>query len=161
MVKDGISGPAAARPQFSWAFVCGCLALAGCAITAPGHDGSGGSSGNAAGGDGAIAAGGTRAAGGAGADLGCEPGLRRCSADTPQACRSDGTWADEDACPVGQACSGSGVCAAFRLVGAGIGTFAERPANPVAGATLMLKEQTLSAAPRACTNELCITGDLR
>src|SRR4051812_11979526 len=129
MAKHGIWGGASARLQFSRAWLWGGLALAGCALTAPSHEGSGGSEGLAAGGDAATAAGGKRATGGTAADLGCGPGTRRCSADTPQACKPNGTWADEDACPTGQACSGAGVCAAFRLVGAGIGTFGERPAE--------------------------------
>ena len=163
MMKYGVSGAASARLQFSRVWLCCGLALAGCAITAPGHDnGAAGSGGSDVGGeDTTAAAGGKRASGGASADLGCEPASRRCSADTPQACSADGTWADESACPVGQACSGAGVCAVFRLVSAGIGTLGERPAEPVSGATLILKEQTLSAAPRACSDKLCITGDLR
>ena len=99
-------------------------------------------------------------AGGANTDGVCQPGERRCDGNTPQACDS-GAWTSEAACDSTEACTGAGVCAAFRLVGAGIGTFGERPAEPVAGAKLILKEQTLSAAPRTCAAKLCITGDLR
>lgn len=99
--------------------------------------------------------------GGTNADRVCDPGERRCDGDTPEVCKAD-AWIPEEPCDAAtQACSGAGVCAAFRLVDAGIGTFGQRPAEPVAGAKLILKSQTLSAAPRACSTKLCITGDLR
>jgi len=118
--------------------------------------GSGGSSGS----DGSSGSGGITSNGGANTDGVCDDGERRCDGEVPQACQS-GKWVPEAACKTSEACSGAGVCAAFRLVGAGIGSFAARPAEPVPGATLILKEQTLSAAPRVCNDQLCITGDLR
>ncbi len=99
--------------------------------------------------------------GGANTDGVCQPGERRCDGDTPQACKTD-AWIPEAPCDSKtQACTGAGVCAAFRLLDAGIGTLGERPAEPVAGAKLILKSQTLSAVPRVCTAKLCITGDVR
>jgi hypothetical protein len=120
--------------------------------------GSGGSGGGPA--SGAGAAGEASNAGDGNTDGACEDGERRCDGDVPQACQA-GVWTSETACAKNEACSGAGVCAAFRLLGAGIGTFGERPAEPVAGAALILKEQSLSAAPRVCNDKFCITGDVR
>ena len=157
MLKERSSGAAGASAWLLGALIVAGISSASCAITDANHtaatvgaggDGTGGS---------AV---GAPASGGAGTDGACEAGSRRCAGDTPLTCQSDGTWNAQAACKVDQACSGAGVCAAFRLVQAGIGTFGEQPAGP-AGAVLVLKEQTLSAAPRACSTQFCITGDLR
>lgn len=100
-------------------------------------------------------------AGGADTDGVCAAGERGCNGDTPQVCQA-GVWIAEAPCDATtQACTGAGICAAFRLTDSGIGTFGARPAEPIAGAKLILKLQTLTAAPRVCNSELCITGDLR
>jgi len=88
----------------------------------------------------------------------CGAGERRCAGDVPQACQ-DGEWLSEAGCPQGQACSGAGVCAAFRFVG-GIDTFGQAP-TPLEGAGLVLKNQTLRSGLRACAEKLCVTGDVR
>jgi hypothetical protein len=156
-MKVSSSGRACA-PAWLCALLVGGLSTVGCAITDAGHPAVGGDSGVGA--NNGASGGGASASGGAGTDGACEAGSRRCAGDTPQTCQSDGSWQAEAPCKADQACSGAGVCAAFRLVQAGINTFAEQPA-PAEGAPLVLKEQTLMAAPRACATNLCITGDLR
>lgn len=87
----------------------------------------------------------------------CDEGTRQCSGDTPQLCEG-GAWVDQAACGgTTKVCTGEGVCASFRLLGGGIGTFGPRPAE---SGNYVLKEQTLSAAPRACNSDFCVTGGL-
>jgi hypothetical protein len=157
MVKERGSGMVVPA-LLLFTLVFGLISNAGCAITDSNHTATGGDS--SVGANGSVGGAGATASGGAATDGACEAGSRRCAGDTPETCQSGGTWKANDACKVGQACSGAGVCADFRLVQAGIGTFGEQPAAP-AGASLVLKEQTLTAAPRACSNDFCITGDLR
>ena len=160
-MKVGWSSPVrvAARLCALFVGICGgAHSLVGCVITDAGQPAAAGASGVGA--DRGVSGSGTNTSGGAGTDGACEAGSRRCAGDTPQTCQADGRWQAEATCKAAQACSGAGVCAAFRLVQAGISTFGEQPV-PAAGAPLILKEQTFSAAPRACANNLCITGDLR
>jgi len=159
MLKERSSVAARAQAWLLRALIAAGISTAGCALTDSSHTAVAGGAGGADSGVGGSGVG-ARASGGAGTDGACEAGSRRCAGDAPQTCRSDGTWKAEAACKVDQACSGAGVCAGFRLVQAGIGTFGEQPAA-LAGAALVLKEQTLSAAPRACSTQFCITGDLR
>ena len=93
----------------------------------------------------------------------CREGKQQCSGNTPQTCNADGEWEDGEACTgATKVCTGDGVCAAYRLVNAGIDSFGARPAEPVAGSTLILKEQTLSANPRTCSKSgRCVTGGIR
>jgi len=127
-----------------------------------GGAGSGGG-GNAAG-TGATSTGGdTTTPGGAGNDpTPCKEGATQCAADgiTVQTCNADATWEDTETCGgVKKVCTGKGVCAAYRLVNAGIDSFGVRPAE---GPMYILKEQTLSAAPRTCNKAgLCVTGGIR
>ena len=87
----------------------------------------------------------------------CDEGTRQCSGDTPQLCQ-DGAWVDQTACGgTTKVCTGEGVCASFRLLSGGIGTFGPRPAE---SGNYVLKEQSLSAAPRACNDDFCVTGGL-
>jgi hypothetical protein len=156
-LKNPASSPRLkARTPWSW----GALLLSASALVAACGGVSDVQTAHTAGAGGSSGSGGTAANGGANTDGVCQDGERRCDGDVPQSCQS-GKWTPEAACKVGEACSGAGACAAFRLVGASIGSFGERAAEPVAGASLVLKEQTLSAVPRACSDKLCITGDLR
>jgi len=50
------------------------------------------------------------------------------------------------------------VCAAYRLLSGGIDALGKRPAET---GNYVLKEQTLSAAHRACGTNYCVTGGLR
>jgi hypothetical protein len=91
----------------------------------------------------------------------CEAGKRKCDGETPQLC-DDGQWVAQEACGgAASVCTGEGVCAAYRLLDAGIGSLGARPAEPVAGAKLVLKQQTLSAPLRSCSDQYCVTGDFR
>lgn len=131
----------------------------GCGNVDDVHVNVGGAAGSAAGSGGSSAGDGSGVKGGetqapAGS---CGAGERRCSGDVPQGCE-DGEWVSEDACPKGQACSGAGVCSAFRFVG-GVDTFAQTA--PVDGTGLVLRNQTLRAGLRACAEKLCVTGDVR
>lgn len=88
----------------------------------------------------------------------CEEDARQCSGNTPQLCE-DGVWVDQAACGgATKVCTGEGVCAAFRLLSGGIGTFGVRPAE---SGGYVLKEQSLSAAPRACNDDFCVTGGIQ
>jgi hypothetical protein len=151
------------RTLWSWGalLLCAGLSVSACGgVSDVETKRSTGGTGGAGGLGSADSAGNGNRAGAASTDGDCEDGARRCAGDTPQAC-AEGKWKSEQACSANEACSGGGVCAAFRLVGAGIGTFGKRPAEPVGGGSLILKEQTLSAAPRVCSTKFCITGDVR
>ena len=156
-MKNPASSP---RPKAWTPWSWGALLLCASAMVAACGGVNDVQTGHTAGSGGDSGSGGNPSNGGANTDGVCEDGERRCDGDVPQACQAS-KWTPETACKVDEACSGAGVCAAFRLVGAGIGSFGERPAEPVAGASLILKEQSLSAAPRVCNDQLCITGDLR
>lgn len=85
----------------------------------------------------------------------CMESMRRCAADTPQVCQG-GEWVSEEPCTgTTKACTGAGVCAAFRLTQGGLDSFNQRPAEK---ASYVLKQQSLSAAPRVCTAALCVTA---
>ena len=94
----------------------------------------------------------------------CETGDRQCDGNTPQVCKK-GVWQDEPECGgTKKVCIGEGICAPYRLLNAGIDSFGLRPAEPIPGAAFVLKEQTLSAAPRVCATtgkKFCITGGIR
>jgi len=135
-----------------------------------GSSGSGGSgnTGNVAGTGATGNAAGMDVAGGAGpvTPAPCKEGKKQCGGadgNTPQTCDADGVWQDGEACGgTTKVCTGEGVCAAYRLVNAGIDSFGVRPAEPVAKGVPILKEQTLSAAPRTCNKAgLCVTGGIR
>jgi hypothetical protein len=88
----------------------------------------------------------------------CEEDAGQCSGNTPQLCKK-GVWVDQAACGgATKVCTGEGVCAAFRLLSGGIGTFGVRPAE---SGGYVLKEQSLSAAPRACNEDFCVTGGIQ
>jgi hypothetical protein len=89
----------------------------------------------------------------------CKEGRGRCDGNTPQTCNADGVWENGKACGgTTKVCTGEGVCAAYRLVNAGIDSFGVRPAE----GKIILKEQTLTAAPRSCNAKgLCVTGGIR
>jgi len=87
----------------------------------------------------------------------CVEGVRRCSGDVPQACH-EGEWTSEAPCSgATRACTGAGVCAAFKLTHSGLDSLGI--ATPTPG--LVLKEQTLSAAPRACNRDFCVTASVK
>jgi len=88
----------------------------------------------------------------------CAPeGSRRCSGDVPQVCRNQ-DWVSENKCSgATRACTGAGVCAGFKLTHAGIDALGRRETEP----GLVLKEQTLSAAPRACSQKFCVTATVK
>jgi hypothetical protein len=94
--------------------------------------------------------------------LPCEPGERGCDGNTPRECNSRNEWVLEEQCGGStKVCSGEGVCVPYRLLNAGIDSFGVRPAE----GAIVLKEQTLSAAPRTCGmvagREICVTGGVR
>ena len=99
----------------------------------------------------------------------CREGRKRCGGpgnNTPQTCDADGAWQDGQACGgLTKVCTGEGVCAAYRLLNAGIDTFGVRTVEPAAEGLPVLKEQTLSAAPRSCGTvkgqQICVTGGIR
>lgn len=120
---------------------------------------NGGGAGGATGGDGDVPAAGT-----APIPVPCKEGRMRCDGNTPQTCDDEGNWVSGKACGgTTKVCIGEGVCAAYRLVNAGIDSFGVRPAEPVKGTTIVLKEQTLSRSPRACKADksICVTGGIR
>jgi hypothetical protein len=85
----------------------------------------------------------------------CMESMRRCDADTPQVCQG-GEWVSEEPCSgATKACTGAGVCAAFRLTQGGLDAFNQRPAEKP---SFVLKHQSLSAAPRVCAAALCVTA---
>lgn len=90
----------------------------------------------------------------------CKEGRMRCEANTPQTCDDEGNWVSGKACGgTTKVCTGDGVCAAYRLVNAGIDSFGVRPPE----GAIVLKSQTLSASPRTCNADktLCVTGGIR
>lgn len=120
---------------------------------------TGGATDGATGGDGDVPA-----AGAAPIPVPCKEGRMRCEGNTPQTCDDEGNWVSGKACGgTTKVCTGEGVCAAYRLVNAGIDSFGVRPAEPVKGTTIVLKEQTLSRSPRACKADksICVTGGIR
>jgi hypothetical protein len=92
----------------------------------------------------------------------CKPGKMQCKGNQPQLCNDDEEWEDAKPCTgATKVCTGEGICSAYRLVNAGIDSFGMRPAETPG---LILKEQTLSVAPRVCgTKEpiICISGGIR
>jgi hypothetical protein len=129
------------------------------------------SNGGATGGDGASSNGGATGgdgdvpvAGAAPLPAPCKAGRMRCEGNTPQTCDEEGNWVPGKACGgTTKVCTGEGVCAAYRLVNAGIDTFGVRPAEPVKGTSIVLKEQTLSRSARTCKADksICVTGGIR
>lgn len=129
-----------------------------------------GKSTGAEGGEGATTNGGSGAASGSGGSGGttamvepCVKGDRSCNGNVPRECNSKGEWVDETECGgVNKVCTGMGVCVPYRLLNAGIDTFGPRPAEQK---DIVLKEQTLSAAPKACGKvqgkTYCVTGGVR
>jgi len=87
----------------------------------------------------------------------CGIGERQCVGQTPQGC-VNGVWESEIACD-GQTefCGGAGVCAPFKLFDAGLATIG----IPGGDATSALRQHRLSATPRVCSTDFCITGDIR
>jgi hypothetical protein len=88
----------------------------------------------------------------------CDDGAARCQGNTPQICEG-GEWIDgsqcEGAAPV---CTGAGVCAAFVFRPGGLEPLGARSAE---GPDFVLKEQSLSAAPRLCNARFCLTGGVQ
>ena len=178
--KGNSSGRGVAR----W-FKAGCLALlAGGLVVGCGSDdvnttrtptaGTGGDAGEGSvtpgagtGATGTGATGGTNVTpqGGAGEpepDPTCEPGERGCDGNFPRECNNKNEWVLEEECGgATKVCAGEGECVAYRLLNAGIDSFGVRPAE----GAIVLKEQTLSAAPRSCGTvkgkEICVTGGVR
>jgi len=88
----------------------------------------------------------------------CTEGRLRCDGDTPTLCKN-GEWVPQTPCGgTAKVCTGEGVCAAYRLLSGGIDALGKRPAET---GNYVLKEQTLSAAPRVCGTDYCVTGGLR
>ena len=88
----------------------------------------------------------------------CDDGTARCQGNTPQSCQG-GDWVDGQACGgATPACTGAGVCAAFVFTHGGIEPFGARSAE---GPDFVLKEQSLSASPRVCGAEFCVTGAIQ
>lgn len=131
--------------------------------------GSGGQAGDGSGAEGGDApnpSGGTNMTpqGGAGEPEPCVHGERGCAeGNHPQECNARGEWVlDENPCGGDtKVCTGQGVCVPYRLLNAGIDSFGVR----LAEGQIVLKEQTLSAAPRSCGDvkgqEICVTGGVR
>ena len=85
----------------------------------------------------------------------CMESMRRCDASTPQVCEG-GEWVSQEPCAgATKACTGAGVCAAFKLRQGGLDAFGKRPTETPSH---VLKQQSLSAAPRACGTKFCITA---
>lgn len=92
----------------------------------------------------------------------CEPGERGCDGNTPRECNNDNEWVLEEKCGgATKVCAGEGECVPYRLLNAGIDSFGVRPAE----GAIVLKEQTLSAAPKSCGTVggemVCVTGGIR
>jgi hypothetical protein len=106
----------------------------------------------------AASEGGTDSGGEPSAVVICPRGQMRCSGNTPQTCNGSGEWVSGTECAGKTVCTGAGVCAAYRLVNAGIDGLGVRPAEK----TPILKEQTLSSAPRRCgASGICVTGGIK
>lgn len=88
----------------------------------------------------------------------CDEGTARCQGNSPQTCHA-AVWVDGEQCGgATPACTGAGVCAAFVLKNAGLEPFG--PWN-VENSDFALREQSLSAAPRLCSGQVCLTGGIR
>jgi len=131
------------------------LAIEAAGGTGGSSDGSGGmGTGGVSGGTVGVS---TSGAGGQ-APTTCKDQSRQCAANIPQLCAGS-AWVDEPECSAGTpVCTGAGICAAFRLVNAGIDAFGVRPAET---SMFVLKEQSLSMTPRACDTKFCVTGGIR
>jgi hypothetical protein len=92
----------------------------------------------------------------------CDKGDRSCEGNTPRECNGKGEWVLEEPCGgATKVCTGKGECVPYRLLNAGIDSFGVRPAE----GEIVLKEQTLSAAPKSCGKvagqNICVTGGIR
>lgn len=87
----------------------------------------------------------------------CQAGARRCEGAIPQVCEN-GAFVDDQPCGAAQACTGSGVCASFRLLNAGLSTLGI-PAPQTS--TAPLTQHSFSAVPSLCDTRYCLTGDIR
>jgi len=87
----------------------------------------------------------------------CEENARRCEGNTPQRCQ-EGDWTDDAPCSgETRACTGAGVCAAFVLRSGGLDSFSARPGE---SERFVLKDQSLSRAPRVCGSKFCVTASV-
>jgi hypothetical protein len=125
-----------------------------------------GGSGATAGSGGTSASGGTTGSGGDGGAPSCSEGQRRCGGDvgnTVEECRAGG-WAalpgSEQCGGNTPACTGNGVCAAYRLALSTMGSSGAQ-ALAAGGAAYVLRRQMFSTSLRACNLSHCTTGDVR
>jgi hypothetical protein len=138
----------AGRASLWWALLSLVVACSGADRNFAGGSGSGG-------GGAGSESGGTAGTSGSTGPMRCMESMRRCDANTPQVCEA-GKWVSEEPCAgATKACTGAGVCAAFRLTQGGLDAFNQRPAEKP---SLVLKQQSLSAAPRVCAAALCVTA---
>lgn len=101
--------------------------------------------------------------GGTVAEEPCMKGDLDCDGNTPRECNNRGQWIPQEPCGGETKVCSKGTCFAYRLTNAGIDTFGVRPAE----GDIVLKEQTLSAAPKVCgrigddKTDTCVTGGIR
>lgn len=101
--------------------------------------------------------------GGTAAEEPCVKGDLDCDGNTPRECNNRGEWIPKEPCGGETKVCSKGECFAYRLSNAGIDTFGVRPAE----GDIVLKEQTLSAAPKVCgrigddKTDTCVTGGIR
>ena len=131
-----------------------------------GAGGSSPSAGNSAGG-GSVGGGG--AGSGDGGAINTLPkqctdlGVLRCQDNVREQCTPAGEWQrlpDSEQCGgATPACSGNGVCAAFRQRAGGIDTFAIYPSASNA-ASYVLRRQTLTKSSKTCGTDYCVGGGI-
>ena len=84
--------------------------------------------------------------------------------NTVEQCTEDGEWQALPAaeqCGAGTpACTGAGICAAYRLVDGTIDTFGIYPPE-ANGPTYILKRQTFIESRKICSATYCVTGGVR
>jgi hypothetical protein len=92
----------------------------------------------------------------------CEKlGALRCRGNVRQRCSPEGEWQPlpeaEQCGGAAPACTGDGVCAAYRQKSGGIDTFATYPS----ASNYVLRRQTLGMSSRTCGGDYCVRGGVR
>lgn len=100
---------------------------------------------------------------GGAAPVGCKPGVRTCSGNVVVECQAN-EWVPvppaEQCAGATPACTGEGLCAAWRLRE---GSLASPGAYPIEanGPNYVLVQQSLLSFPTTCGTKYCVTGGIR
>jgi hypothetical protein len=95
----------------------------------------------------------------------CKPGTRRCSGDTREECDANSNWIrlpEAEQCgPATPACTGDGLCSAYRLVGAVETLLAASPPRSPRSSDYVLLQQTFLDGFKQCSSDYCVSGGIR